>query len=368
MADFTRDEIIEKVKRREDLARKDLRGLDLSGAELAGARLARADLEGVNLEGANLEGADLKNASLREAYGASARFARANLESADLDGAKLVNADLRGANLVRAHLDGADLSGARLASARMSFAQLDSANLAGADLTDANLAHCLLESAYLGRAVAQRADFTGAHLVNANLEEADLTEVDARHANVLGATLTGATLTGAKVAGLVGTGVPLRDVRVLWVDTSRLGDRSERLSNGRIPAILTGIESKLEGPPKDRYIGPRDVMRDATLVFAPGARVFVDGVLERCGIEIGEGAELVIGKSGVLADCTIEGPGTLVVHGVFYERSSPGLRGLERITVSESGAVASAVAQTASPTRFAFERGCKLRMQIVQAG
>lgn len=368
MADFTRNQVVEQVKRREDLARADLRGLDLSGAELAGARFSRADLEGVNLERANLEGADLKNANLREVYAASARLSRANLESADLDGAKLGGADLRGANLVRAHLDGADLSKARLVSARMSFAQLDSANLAGADLTDANLAHSLLESAYLGRAIAQRASFTGAHLANANLEEADLTEADARLANVLGATLTGATLTGAKVAGLVGTGAPMPDVRVLWVDTSRLGDRSERVSNGRIPAILTGIESQHDLPPKDRYIGPRDVIKDATLSFAADARVLVDGVLERCAIEIGRGAELVIGKSGVLVDCTIEGPGTLIVHGMFYERSSPGLSGLERITVSESGAVASSVAQAKTPTSFAFERGCRLRMQIVHAG
>jgi uncharacterized protein YjbI with pentapeptide repeats len=368
MSDFTREEIVEKVKRREDLGRADLRGVDLSGADLAGGRFARADLEGANLESANLEGADFKNASLREAHATAARFAGASFEGADLDGAKLARADLRGANLVRAHLDGADLAGAILVSARMSFAQLDSANLGAADLTDANLAHSLLEGAYLGKAVAARADFTGAHLANANLEEADLTEVDARHANVLGATLTGATLTGAKVAGLVGTGMPIRDLRVLWVDTSRSGDRSERLSNGRIPAILTGIEPKVEVPRHDRYLGRHDVVRDASFRFAAGARVVVDGILERCSVELGEGAELVIGRTGVLADCSVEGPGHLVVHGSFFERSSPGLRGLERITVSEGGALGSSVAQAASPTSFAFERGCRLRMQIVQAG
>ena len=58
MADFTREEVLEKVQKGESLERADLSGVDLSKANLEGANLRRTDLEGVNFEEAKLKDGD----------------------------------------------------------------------------------------------------------------------------------------------------------------------------------------------------------------------------------------------------------------------------------------------------------------------
>ena len=45
------------------------------------------------------------------------------------------------------------------------------------------------------------------------------------------------------------------------------------------------------------------MLRNATLDFEAGARVEIDSLFENCSIKLGEGTELVVGESGVLADC-----------------------------------------------------------------
>jgi hypothetical protein len=159
----------------------------------------------------------------------------------------------------------------------------------------------------------------------------------------------------------------VRNVRAAWIDRSPLGDLSQRLSNGQIPSILSGLASSEKGPTQ-RYFGVGDVLRDATLSFAAGTHVLIDGVLERCTLELGRGTELVVGASGVLADCNVSGEGTLIVHGAFFERTSPGIAGIARLSVTQSGTVSAAVAQKSTSTRFDFEPGCRLRMKILQAG
>lgn len=67
MSEWTRERVVEAVKRGESLAGQDLSGLDLSGANLRGAYLSGAYLSGANLRGANLRGAYLWGADLRGA-------------------------------------------------------------------------------------------------------------------------------------------------------------------------------------------------------------------------------------------------------------------------------------------------------------
>jgi uncharacterized protein YjbI with pentapeptide repeats len=362
MAELTRDQVLLKAKRGDKLERADLRGVDLSKVNLPGAALSRCDLEGANLESANLKKAALKNASLREAYLAGADLQEANLENADLEGAKLDRANLAGANLSRANLEGASLAGANLSGARLPYAQLGSANLTGADLRGAVLSHALLEEASLGGAKLEKADLT-----SANLEKANLTDVDARRATLTGARLAGATLTGAKVAGLVGTGAPTPDVQAAWLDTSEAGDGTGRISNGEIPSRLSGLAAAAKsGGPSRRYFGHGDVLRNATLTFEPGAHIEIDSLFENCSIQIGEGTELVVGSSGVLADCNIAGGGSITINGQFFERESPGIVGPRELVVSREGALVASIQQSDALTRFRFERGSRLRVKIAK--
>jgi hypothetical protein len=57
----------------------------------------------------------------------------------------------------------------------------------------------------------------------------------------------------------------------------------------------------------------------------------------------------------------------VTVHGHFFERESPGIVGAREVTVSGSGALVASVQQAAALTRFAFERGSRLRVKIVQS-
>ena len=68
--------------------------------------------------------------------------------------------------------------------------------------------------------------------------------------------------------------------------------------------------------------------------------------------------------SGPSISCS--GAGRITVYGKFFERNAPGISGAEQLVVSEGGAVVSTVAQGESPTQFAFERGCQLRVKIIK--
>ncbi|MDB4958108.1 MAG: Pentapeptide repeat family protein [Myxococcales bacterium] len=412
MAGLTRDEVLKRIQRGEKLDRSDLRGIDLSKTKLVKIALDRSDLDGANLEGADLSQASLKRATLREAYLVGINLSGANLENADLEGAKLERANLSGANLTRANLEGAILTNADLSGARLSYAQLGAAKLGGANLAEAQLTHAELDGAYLGgvlggranlanaslveanleeskfpgaifddavlhRAIARNVDFSNASLVKTNLSGADLTGAnmtgsDIRHATFARAQLAGARLTGAKAAGVVGTGSPPGAVEAVWLDLSPAGDGSQRIENGVIPSVLS-VGAAASGPVampsaderRGRYFGHGDVLRNATLQFDAGARVEIDSLFQNCTINIGEETELVIGPSGVLADCEIIGAGQITVHGKFFEKQSPGIVGPRHLRVSAHGALVSAVAQNAEQTRFAFDTGCQLRMRIV---
>jgi hypothetical protein len=85
--------------------------------------------------------------------------------------------------------------------------------------------------------------------------------------------------------------------------------------------------------------------------------------LKNCTLRLGNATELVVGEHGALEACTIHG-GRLRVLGTFLERSAPSLIGPLELFVSSHGAVTATLMQPAETTRFAFERGCRLRMQI----
>jgi len=154
-----------------------------------------------------------------------------------------------------------------------------------------------------------------------------------------------------------------------WVDASPEGNGASRISDGEIPALLTGLARAGVAralPPDRRYFGRGDILRNATLEFSPGAKVEIDSVFENCSIKLGVGTTLVVGETGVLADCQISGDGEIVVHGHFFERESPGIVGPRALVVTARGALVASLQQPATPTRFAFERGCRLRLKVVK--
>ena len=324
MADLSKEDVLRRVRAKQSLKRAGLAGIDLSGANLEGIDFGRADFEGAILN--------------------DARLARAVLTNANLRGASLKRANLEGADLSRADLEGADLSDAHLPRASLERASLLKATLDRASLLDANL--------------------SGADLSQSMLSASDLSLVDARHAVFNGAVLNGVRLEGAKLFGATFEGARVSTPRLEWIDVSATGNGSQRLDAERAFAFLGGrLESSA---PKTRYFGEGDVLRDATLEFGEGSVIHIDSRFENCLIALGEGAELTIGKSGVLKACEIIGNGRITVHGRFFERATPGISGARSVTVSGTGAMVGGLEQAEGATIFAFEPGCRLRVKILK--
>ncbi|MFQ3640172.1 MAG: pentapeptide repeat-containing protein, partial [Chloracidobacterium sp.] len=316
-----------------------------------------------NLDGANLEGADLTDARLP-----SAQLIDAKLGVATLENASFANADLRNAYL----------GGANLTSADFQNAILESANFEEALLTGANL-----RDAVLRRATLPGADLSGAKLERAILEGADLSQVslqdaDCRYAKFQGARLKGARFNRTRLYGSDFSVEVADGAQVDEVDFSAAGDGSQLIPLSGLAAFLNG---KTDGgtaspqaavavapaPTNRRYFGHGDVLRDASLEFDADSIVEVDGRFLKCNITLGQGAQLIIGREGLLDGCQVHGSGVLVVHGRFTSEAAPGIDGARRIIVGSTGSVRATVKQPAGHTHFAFEPGCVLRLKTERA-
>jgi uncharacterized protein YjbI with pentapeptide repeats len=373
MADYSREEVLEKAKKGESLERADLRDVALNKAQLENANLRRADLGGVSLEESNLKNANLSNANLRDAYLAHADLEGANLQKADLESANLEGANLQNADLSRANLEGASLQGAQLSGARLNFAQLELANLGGAILDNVQFTNADLRDAYLGGANLLRSDLQHAFLQKANLEEADLTDADLRDANLKGANLTRTILTGAKLYGVQVEDDKLSAVFAEWVDFSEAGNGEEKVFGDALVAqyklMKSGGAAAAPAPAASdqakRFFGKGDVLRNATLEFGDESIVEIESRFENCAIALAPGAVLTLGKHGILQGCQVVGFGEIVIQGEFRENGKgPGIVGPKRLTVRKDGVVVSAVQQAPHLTEFSFEQGCRLRMKI----
>jgi hypothetical protein len=130
--------------------------------------------------------------------------------------------------------------------------------------------------------------------------------------------------------------------------------------------VLTGEIPAVPEVPGRRYFGKGDVLRNASLEFGERTVVEIESRFERCSITLGAGTELVVAEAGVLDQCTIAGAGDITLHGRFVESKTPGIVGPRTLSVSARGSLEGTVQQTATPTRFAFEPGCRLRMKIMR--
>jgi uncharacterized protein YjbI with pentapeptide repeats len=314
----------------------------LRRANLSGADLRRANLEGANLEGANLEGA--------------------NLKFAQLDSANLAGANLKGANFGQADLSECYLGGVQARGALFARATLRGATLEEADLSETNFDEALLVLAVLRKVVLVGASLGEADLSRARLSGVDLSRADLRRAVLKGARLEGSSLTGAKIHRADFADATFSDVRADFLDRSRDGDDSERIT---FAAFLQSLQHPDEPAPNAgrRYIGATDVLKNAEFDFGDGAEVQVDGRLEGCSITLAPNASLIIGETGVLERCQVKG-GNIEVHGRFLETSRIGFLRPGQLLVSVRGAVSTTVEQPPTKTRFGFASGCRLRLNI----
>jgi uncharacterized protein YjbI with pentapeptide repeats len=365
MGEISRDEVLRRARNKQSLKRAGLAGIDLSGANLEGVDFARADLEGANLEHAKLRGAILKSANLRQAKLKGADLTEADLDKADLEGASLEGACLERAVLKRATLEGAQLAGARLDGANLAGAELSCATLDGASLKGVDLSY-----SELAEAEFEGADLSGANLTKACLDGAVLTrtvlsDCDARHATFRAAELGGALMHRIKLDGAIFTGARAEGALAEWIDLSVAGDGSLRKDGDHALRHLRGEPDPVPAA-TTRYFGKGDVLRDATLEFGENSVIHIDSRFENCSITLREGAELTIGDDGLLKNCSVVGNGKIIVHGRFFERSSPGIVGARSLLVSSRGGLVAGIEQAPDSTVFAFEPGCRLRVKILR--
>lgn len=115
---YTRDTVLEAVRKGQSLEGQKLKGIDLSSADLRGALFKGAHFRYSDLRQSDLRGADLRQANLRHV-----NLTQADLREADLRGADLTHADIRGARLDAAMLKGAVFSNTRGLSTKVFFPQ-----------------------------------------------------------------------------------------------------------------------------------------------------------------------------------------------------------------------------------------------------
>jgi uncharacterized protein YjbI with pentapeptide repeats len=364
-----------------DLTSANLRDAYLAGANLEGASLQKADLEGADLQGANLQNADLsranmEGASLEKAKLSGARLESAQLEQTNLGGATLVGADLTGVDLRDAYIGGAKFLQAKLRHARMDNVKLEEADLTEAIMVEADLRHAKGQGVNFCRAILERA-----LLDNASLAEADFTEADLRGASMRNVSIRGAKMTGTMLAGIETSPETFEQVTADWVDFSSKTNRAKvegaelvdyyrKLRSGDVPLAAPVPEQPAapsEGPRK-RHFGEGDVLRNAALEFGEKSVVEIESRFENCEIVLREGAQLTLGPSGTLADCSIQGAGEIVLQGVFvHENAKPSIIGPKRLIVRRTGSLTGCVQQHAQLTQFGLEKGCNLNLKIIRA-
>jgi hypothetical protein len=120
------------------------------------------------------------------------------------------------------------------------------------------------------------------------------------------------------------------------------------------------------GAPATRFFGEGDVLKNAELEFSEGSVVEVQGRFENCRIVLGDDARLTIGPTGVLRDCRVEGRGVVLVHGQMLNDSGKALTIPKVFFVGATGTAVGTIQQPPGLTRFGFEPGCCLRLQITR--
>ena len=222
-----REDVLQRLKRGESLARMDLAGVNLAGADLKGADLTEAYLEFADLSGADLSGAKFKGAIASRVNFSGARLAKADFTAANVGKASFVDAKGEGADFSNAVVSEASFENSAFPGARFGGIQMMNVNLTGADLTGADfkaplLMDCRLDGAKLNRASIQRLIMVGGSAVGLDLSGAKgetllFVDVDMDKLKLSGAELAKLRLVGgetrARAADFSGARVPGSNLR-----------------------------------------------------------------------------------------------------------------------------------------------------------
>lgn len=161
-----REDVLQRLKRGESLARLDLAGINLAGTNLRGADLSEAYLEFADLSGADLSGARLRGAIAPRVNFSGAKLGKADLSSANVGkcsflDAKGDGADFSNAVLSESNFENSAFPGAMFAAGQMMKVNFTAADLTGAEFRTPILMDCLLDDLRLNRATLQRAIVLG---------------------------------------------------------------------------------------------------------------------------------------------------------------------------------------------------------------
>jgi hypothetical protein len=138
----------------------------------------------------------------------------------------------------------------------------------------------------------------------------------------------------------------------------------------RLASVFTGIAGGSPALPSETASVARvDHLKQAHLLFANGARVTLHGLLEECLLQLGPETDLVIAADTALVDCRILGGRHITIEGAVLNGPTSAMPFVEprAITVTATGALSGQVQQPPGRTCFAFQRGSRLRLQILDS-
>ncbi|MBT8490946.1 MAG: pentapeptide repeat-containing protein, partial [Deltaproteobacteria bacterium] len=180
---LTREEVIERYEKGEniagailsglDLSKLDLHGIDLSTAQCLKTKFCESNLDGAIFNQTLAQEADFSRASLRNIKSEKgifkkALFKEANLANADIDSAILQEADLTKANCAGAKFNMTILQKARLNQTSLAGADANMSVFSDADASDADFGRIKLFKCLFQKTILDRADFSGA-VVNSTM-------------------------------------------------------------------------------------------------------------------------------------------------------------------------------------------------------
>lgn len=209
-----RDELLQRVARKESAAEGDFAFVDLSGVTLEGSDLSRALLEYVDFTGATLRNVSLQGAVLAKAKLVNCRFEGVNLVGANIgstmiQGATFIDCDVTEGRLSRADIRSTRFERCRIAERMEMFLETS--------LTQVQFIDCSMPSMNFLQMDLTGGVFRGSDLTGSNFVQGDLTRCD-----FTGATLDGVTIISTRAPGACFDDAKMPNVR--YIDDPVLND------------------------------------------------------------------------------------------------------------------------------------------------
>ena len=195
--DAIREELFDRLQKKQKVTGWDLAGIDLSNEDLSGADLSGCYLEAVNFSGSKLIGANLEGAILAFADLTRCDLSHANLKRANLGAADLSYAVCDGAELGEAILDKSLLWGAKLTNCNMTDVELFETKMGNADLSGSTLPKAEFHELFINQAKFRKTNLAGSTFFKCILIGSDFSEAKLDKSTWIESLLDGANFSGA---------------------------------------------------------------------------------------------------------------------------------------------------------------------------